>query len=91
MTSIRDVTPAQDLAGFFGPDSITWRIHADPSYSVGGLRALGPGGLGGRGGVGGGIVVAAAAGEQQCDRDESSPAAHPPMVGHATARAIMGP
>ena len=40
MTSIRDVTPAQDLAGFFGPDSITWRIHADPSYSVGGLRAL---------------------------------------------------
>lgn len=26
--------------GLFGPDSVTWRIHADPSMLVGGLRAL---------------------------------------------------
>ncbi|GHE10523.1 oxygenase MpaB family protein [Klenkia taihuensis] len=34
------MTPEEDRAGFFGPDSITWRIHADPSFSVGGIRAL---------------------------------------------------
>jgi uncharacterized protein (DUF2236 family) len=33
-------TPEEDLAGFFGPDSVTWRIHSDPTFSVGGLRAL---------------------------------------------------
>jgi uncharacterized protein (DUF2236 family) len=38
MTS--DWTPEEDLAGFFGPDSVTWRIHSDPTFSVGGLRAL---------------------------------------------------
>jgi uncharacterized protein (DUF2236 family) len=32
--------PEEDLAGFFGPDSVTWRIHSDPTFSVGGLRAL---------------------------------------------------
>ncbi len=26
--------------GLFGPDSVTWRIHSDPSMMVGGLRAL---------------------------------------------------
>ncbi len=26
--------------GLFGPDSITWRIHADPSMLLGGFRAL---------------------------------------------------
>jgi uncharacterized protein (DUF2236 family) len=26
--------------GYFGPGSITWRIHSDPSMFVGGLRAL---------------------------------------------------
>ena len=26
--------------GLFGPDSVTWRLHADPSMLVGGLRAL---------------------------------------------------
>ncbi len=26
--------------GLFGPDSVTWRVHADPSGLVGGLRAL---------------------------------------------------
>jgi uncharacterized protein (DUF2236 family) len=33
-------TAEEDLLGFFGPDSVTWRVHADPSFSVGGLRAL---------------------------------------------------
>ncbi len=33
-------TPEEDLLGFFGPDSVTWRIHSDPTFSVGGLRAL---------------------------------------------------
>jgi uncharacterized protein (DUF2236 family) len=27
-------------AGLFGPDSVTWRLHADPTYAVGGLRGL---------------------------------------------------
>jgi uncharacterized protein (DUF2236 family) len=26
--------------GLFGPESVTWRIHADPMFHVGGLRAL---------------------------------------------------
>jgi len=34
------VTPAEDRLGFFGPDSVSWRVHTDPSFSVGGLRAL---------------------------------------------------
>ncbi len=33
-------TAEEDLLGFFGPGSVTWRIHTDPSYAVGGLRAL---------------------------------------------------
>jgi uncharacterized protein (DUF2236 family) len=33
-------TPEEDLLGFFGPGSVTWRVHADPAFSVGGLRAL---------------------------------------------------
>ena len=33
-------TAEEDLLGFFGPDSVSWRIHADPTFSVGGLRAL---------------------------------------------------
>jgi uncharacterized protein (DUF2236 family) len=33
-------TAEEDRLGFFGPDSVTWRVHADPSFSVGGLRAL---------------------------------------------------
>jgi uncharacterized protein (DUF2236 family) len=28
------------VAGIFGPDSVAWRIHADPVMLVGGLRAL---------------------------------------------------
>jgi uncharacterized protein (DUF2236 family) len=38
--SVRGVTAEEDRLGFFGPDSVTWRVHADPSFSVGGLRAL---------------------------------------------------
>ena len=38
--SIKDFTAAEDLLGFFGPDSVSWRIHADPAFSVGGIRAL---------------------------------------------------
>jgi uncharacterized protein (DUF2236 family) len=33
-------TEEEDRLGFFGPDSVTWRIHTDPSYAVGGMRAL---------------------------------------------------
>lgn len=30
----------RDLEGLFGPDSVTWRVHADPILWIGGLRAL---------------------------------------------------
>jgi uncharacterized protein (DUF2236 family) len=33
-------TDEEDLLGFFGPGSVTWRVHSDPTFSVGGLRAL---------------------------------------------------
>ncbi|MDQ3505464.1 MAG: DUF2236 domain-containing protein [Actinomycetota bacterium] len=29
-----------DVTGLFGPDSVTWRVHADPLLIVGGIRAL---------------------------------------------------
>ena len=35
-----DWTEEEDLLGFFGPDSVTWRVHADPSMALAGLRAL---------------------------------------------------
>jgi uncharacterized protein (DUF2236 family) len=38
--SILEFTPEEDRLGFFGPGSVSWRIHADPSFSVGGIRAL---------------------------------------------------
>jgi uncharacterized protein (DUF2236 family) len=38
--SIREFTAEEDTLGFFGPDSVSWRIHADPAFSVGGIRAL---------------------------------------------------
>ncbi|OMQ16392.1 hypothetical protein A7K94_0202805 [Modestobacter sp. VKM Ac-2676] len=38
--SLHEFTAAEDRLGFFGPNSITWRIHADPAFSVGGIRAL---------------------------------------------------
>jgi uncharacterized protein (DUF2236 family) len=40
LPSPADWTAEEDLLGFFGPDSVTWRVHSDPSFSVGGLRAL---------------------------------------------------
>jgi uncharacterized protein (DUF2236 family) len=33
-------TAEEDRLGFFGPESVSWRIHSDPTFSVGGLRAL---------------------------------------------------
>ncbi|HEX8495903.1 MAG TPA: oxygenase MpaB family protein, partial [Actinomycetales bacterium] len=27
-------------AGLYGPESVTWRLHADPIYGIAGLRAL---------------------------------------------------
>ncbi|WP_448615725.1 oxygenase MpaB family protein [Modestobacter sp. URMC 112] len=38
--SVSEFTAEEDRLGFFGPDSVTWRVHADPSFSVGGIRAL---------------------------------------------------
>lgn len=32
--------PDDDLAGLFGPGSVTWRLHADPVAGIAGLRAL---------------------------------------------------
>ena len=40
IVSARGWTPEEDLVGFFGPESVTWLVHADPVFSVGGLRAL---------------------------------------------------
>jgi uncharacterized protein (DUF2236 family) len=38
---VRDLSrPAEGDLGLFGPDSVTWRVHADASMFVGGLRAL---------------------------------------------------
>ena len=39
------LTPAGDAGqrgdpGLYGPDSVTWRVHADPSMALAGLRAL---------------------------------------------------
>lgn len=32
--------PADPDLGLFGPDSLTWRVHGDPSMALGGVRAL---------------------------------------------------
>lgn len=32
--------PAANDVGYFGPDSVTWRVHREPVAIVGGLRAL---------------------------------------------------
>jgi len=34
------VGSASAEASLFGPDSITWRVHADPVFPIGGVRAL---------------------------------------------------
>ncbi|MGY2004695.1 oxygenase MpaB family protein [Blastococcus sp. SYSU DS1024] len=33
-------TEEEDRLGFFGPGSVTWRIHSDPAYHVGAMGAL---------------------------------------------------
>ncbi|HEV2757208.1 MAG TPA: oxygenase MpaB family protein [Actinomycetota bacterium] len=33
-------TLTQDDLGYFGPGSVAWRIHRDPSYGIGGIAAL---------------------------------------------------
>jgi uncharacterized protein (DUF2236 family) len=39
--AVRNLTdPYADEAGLFGPDSVTWRVHADGAMFVGGIRAL---------------------------------------------------
>ncbi|MGY2065206.1 oxygenase MpaB family protein [Blastococcus sp. SYSU DS0619] len=35
-----DWTEEQDRLGFFGPGSVTWRIHGDPAYHLGAMRSL---------------------------------------------------
>lgn len=49
MTTASDDRPAADRRaadvpgpdpGLFGPQSLTWRVHADPAMALGGLRAL---------------------------------------------------
>lgn len=38
---VRDLDdPSAGDPGFFGPDSVTWRVHADSAMFIGGLRAL---------------------------------------------------
>lgn len=38
---VRDLSqPVVGEAGLFGPESVTWRIHADASMFIGGVRAL---------------------------------------------------
>jgi uncharacterized protein (DUF2236 family) len=38
---VRDLyAPIDGDPGYFGPDSVTWRVHADGSMLIGGLRAL---------------------------------------------------
>ncbi len=39
MTAHLAVDAARD-PGLYGPDSVTWRVHADPSMALAGLRAL---------------------------------------------------
>lgn len=36
----QDADDAAPDAGIFGPDSVTWRVHADPSMLLAGFRAL---------------------------------------------------
>lgn len=34
------MTSADPVASFFGPDTVTWRVHAHPVMMIGGVRAL---------------------------------------------------
>ncbi|MBA3338653.1 MAG: DUF2236 domain-containing protein, partial [Geodermatophilaceae bacterium] len=40
VTGVPAARSGDEAAGLFGPDSTTWRVHADPLLIVGGLRAL---------------------------------------------------
>jgi uncharacterized protein (DUF2236 family) len=40
VTSASVLTPALPDLGLFGPQSVTWRVHGDPSMLVAGFRAL---------------------------------------------------
>ncbi|MEP7090531.1 MAG: oxygenase MpaB family protein [Nocardioidaceae bacterium] len=42
MSAVQPASPLASApdAGLFGPDSVTWRIHGDPSMAVAGFRAL---------------------------------------------------
>ena len=40
LPSVRDLTAEEDRLAFFGPDSLSWRIHSDPPFSVGGIGSL---------------------------------------------------
>lgn len=40
MTSNAAREDRADRDGLFGPDSVTWRVHGDPSMALGGFRAL---------------------------------------------------
>ncbi|SEK22882.1 Uncharacterized conserved protein, DUF2236 family [Blastococcus sp. DSM 46786] len=35
-----DWTEEEDRLGFFGPGSVTWRIHSDPAYHLGAMASL---------------------------------------------------
>lgn len=37
---MREPARRDEVAGLFGPDSVTWQLHADPLLIVGGIRAL---------------------------------------------------
>jgi uncharacterized protein (DUF2236 family) len=37
---VTDVSDAEPDLGYFGPDSVTWRVHAEPLTMIGGVRAL---------------------------------------------------
>ena len=39
-TASRKCCGSPRIPGIFGPDSVTWRVHADPLLGLGGLRAL---------------------------------------------------
>lgn len=38
--STRRLVPFEEDPGYFGPDSVTWRLHQDSCMLIGGLRAL---------------------------------------------------
>jgi uncharacterized protein (DUF2236 family) len=37
---VRDISGRHDDESLFGPGSVTWRVHADRVFAIGGVRAL---------------------------------------------------